>query len=82
MALEFISVFKPEEIQAEDRPLPSRIRIKGAEYEHVETVKDAKGYADLLYRMRLTCELHNRDAEPDDLYELQEERDVPVEVEP
>ncbi len=78
MALEFVSVFKPEEIK--ERPLPSRIRIKGAEYEHVETVKDAKGYADLLYRARLTVSLHNRD-NPDDLYELQEERDVePVEA--
>ncbi len=79
MAKQFVSVFKPEEIV--DKVLPSRIRIKGAEYEHVETVKDAQGYADLLYRARLTVSLHNRD-NPDDLYELQEERDVPIEVEP
>jgi len=72
MAKEFIPVFKPEEIT--ERTLPSRIRIKGAEYEHTETVKDAKGYADILYRARLTCELHNRD-HADDLWEIQEERE-------
>ncbi len=79
MAKEFISVFKPGETPAEARPLPSRIRIKGADHEHTETVKDAKGYADLLYRARLTCELHNRD-HVDDLWEIQEERIKPVEV--
>ena len=73
MAKEFIPVFKPEEIT--ERPLPSRIRIKGAEYEHVEKVKDAAGYADLLYRARLTVELHNRD-HVDDPWEIQEERIV------
>ncbi len=72
MAKEFISVFKPEEIT--ERQLPSRIRIKGANHEHTETVKDARQYADLLYRMRLTCELRNRD-HPDDPYEIQEERE-------
>ena len=74
MAKEFVSVFKPGETPAEERPLPSRIRIKGASHSHTETVKDAKGYADLLYRARLTVELHNRDF-PDDLYEIQEERE-------
>ncbi len=80
MAKEFISVFKLGKIQAEMRPLPSRIRIKGKNYEYKETVKNAKHYADILYRMRLTCELHNRDAEPDDLYEIQEERITPTEA--
>lgn len=79
MALEFVSVFKPGEIPAEPRSLPSRIRIKGAAHEHVETVKDTREYADLLYRMRLTCELWNRD-HPDDLYEIQEEWEKPVET--
>ncbi len=77
MAKEFISVFKPEEIS--ERVLPSRIRIKGANHEHTDKIKDAKGYADLLYRARLTCELHNRD-HVDDLWEIQEERDIPAEV--
>ncbi len=77
MAKEFISVFKPGEII--ERPFPSRIRIKGANYEYTETVKDAKHYADLLYRMRLTCELRNRD-HVDDLWEIQEERDIPAEA--
>ena len=77
MAKEFIPVFKPEEIS--ERVLPSRIRIKGANHEHTEKIKNVRQYADLLYRMRLTCELHNRD-HVDDPYELQEERDVPAEV--
>lgn len=77
MAKEFISVFKTEEIS--ERPLPTKIRIKGAKYSHTETVKDQKHYADLLYRMRLACELHNRD-NPDDPWEIQEEREKPVEV--
>ena len=75
MAKQFTTVFKPEEIPAVARPLPSRIRIKGASYSQTETVKDAAHYADFLYRARLTCELHNRD-NPDDLYEIQEERVV------
>ena len=79
MAREFIPVFKPGETPAEARPLPSRIRIKGANHEHTEKIKDARQYADLLYRMRLTCELQNRD-HPDDPYEIQEEREKPVEV--
>ncbi len=77
MAKQFIPVFKPEEIT--ERVLPSRIRIKGANHEHTEKIKDARQYADLLYRMRLTCELQNRD-HPDDPYEIQEEREKPVEV--
>ncbi len=77
MAKEFTTVFKPEEIA--EGVLPSRIRIKGASHSQTETVKDAKGYADLLYRARLTVSLHNRD-NPDDLWEIQEERDIPAEV--
>ncbi len=79
MALEFISIFKPGEIK--ERQLPSRIRIKGASHSHTETVKGAKGYADFLYRARLTCELHNRD-NPDDLWEIQEEREKIAEALP
>ncbi len=79
MAKQFISVFKPEENPAEARPIPSRIRIKGVSYSQTETIKDAAHYADFLYRARLTCELHNRD-NPDDLYEIQEERVVEAPV--
>ena len=75
MAKQFTTVFKPEEQPAEARPLPSRIRIKGASYSYTETVKDQAHYFDLLYRARLTVELHNRDF-PSDLYEIQEERVV------
>ncbi len=81
MAKEFISVFKPGEIQAAARPLPSKIRIKGTSHSQTETVKDAKGYADLLYRARLTVSLHNRD-NPDDLWEIQEEREKIAEATP
>ncbi len=73
MAKQFVPVFKLEEIT--EQMLPSRIRIKGASHTQTETIKDAKHYADFLYRARLTCELHNRD-HPDDLYEIQEERIV------
>ncbi len=79
MVKQFTTVYKPEEISAEARPLPTRIRIKGAEYEFTETVKDLAGYANQLYRARLTCELHNRD-NPEDLWEIQEEREKPVEA--
>ncbi len=79
MAKQFVSVFKPGETPAEARPLPSRIRIKGANHEHTEKIKDAKSYADLLYRARLTVSLHNRD-NPDDPWEIQEEREKIVEV--
>jgi len=77
MAKQFIPVFKPEEIM--EKPLPSRIRIKGANHSHTEIVKDAKDYADLLYRARLTVSLHNRD-HADDLWEIQEERITPAEA--
>lgn len=76
MAKQFTTVYKPEEIPAAARPLPSRIRIKGVSYSQTEIVKDAADYAGWLYRMRLTCELHNRDAGPTDLWEIQEERVV------
>ncbi len=79
MAKQFISVFKPGDAPAEARPLPSKIRIKGTSHSQTETVKDAKGYADLIYRMRLTVSLHNRD-HVDDLWEIQEERIVETEV--
>ncbi len=79
MAKEFIPVFKPEEIA--ERPLPSRIRIKGANHEHTEKIKNSVHYADLLYRARLTVELHNRDF-PNDLYEIQEEREKIAEATP
>ncbi len=77
MAKQFTTVYKPEEIQAEARPLPSRIRIKGVKHNHTETVKDAAGYADQLYQARLTCELHNRD-NPNDLWAVEEEREKPA----
>lgn len=79
MAKEFISVFKPEEI-TETRPLPSKIRVKGAKYNYTEAVKDQAHYANLLYRARLTCELHNRDHGKTDPWEIQEEREKVVEV--
>ena len=78
MAKKFISVFKPEEIKAEARSLPSKIRIKGVKHNHTETVKDAAGYADQLYRARLAVELHNRDHGNTDPWEVQEERVVEV----
>ncbi len=74
MAKKFISVFKPEDKQAETRPLPSKIRIKGVKHNHTEAVKDAAGYANQLYRARLTVELHNRDHGNTDPWEVQEER--------
>ena len=77
MAKQFTTVFKPEEISTETRPLPTRIRIKGAKHNHTETIKDAGRYADLLYRARLTVELHNRD-NPNDLWAIEEEREKPA----
>lgn len=71
MMLEFISVFK-------DTPpapsLPPRIRVKGATHDYTESVKNVEEYRNLLYRAKLTVELHNRE-NPTDLWEVQEERE-------
>ncbi len=79
MAKEFTTVFKPEEIV--ERIIPTKIRIKGTNHEYTETIKNKEHYADLLYRARLTVELHNRDAAgPEEMWEIREERIKPVEA--